>query len=130
MESVADASSGERISEFADSVSRRLATAAPEIEVVSVNPRRVALPDIGLYQEARELYMSALEARQEAIREAMSAGTSQEVVEEARLQTLRRYGEVLAEYPVLLDYFTLAAERGVDPLSLGELRPEGASPLQ
>ena len=130
MESVADASSGERISEFADSVSRRLATAAPEIEVVSVNPRRVSLPDIGLYQEARELYMSALEARQEAIREAMSATSTQEVFEEARLQTLRRYGEVLAEYPVLLDYFTLAAERGVDPLSLGELRPEGASPLQ
>jgi hypothetical protein len=35
---------------------------------------------------------------------------------------LRDYGEVLSEYPVLLDYFNMSAESGVDPLQLEALR--------
>jgi hypothetical protein len=128
MESVSDASAGERVSRFAESMEDRLSGAVPDVEIVSVLPRRISLPDIGLYREARELYLGAMEARREAIEEAMASTSTGEVLEEARLGTLRRYGEVLSEYPVLLEYFSLGAEEGVDPLNLGELRPEGAPP--
>lgn len=128
MESASEASSGERISRFAESMERRLSAALPEVEVVSVSPRRISVPDMDLYREARNLYFAAMEARRDAIQEAMAATSTTEVLEEARLGTLRRYGEVLSEYPVLLDYFRLGGGEGGDPLNLGELRPEGAAP--
>ncbi|MFP4429825.1 MAG: hypothetical protein ACLFPV_01095 [Spirochaetaceae bacterium] len=126
MESVSETSAGERVSLFAESMEERLVGAVPDAEIVSVLPRRISLPDIGLYREARELYLGAMEVRGEAIEEAMASASTEEVFEEARLATLRRYGEVLSEYPVLLEYFSLGAEEGVDPLNLGRLRPEGA----
>ena len=49
------------------------------------------------------------------------------MTEETRIETLRRYGEVLTEYPTLLDYFSLTAEQGVDPLDLEAIR-ESATP--
>ncbi len=125
MEATSESSPGERVSRFSESMKERLSTAMSEAEIVSVSPRQITLPDVGLYLEAREMYFSAMDVRQSAIEEAMATASTEEVIEEARLGALRRYGEVLAEYPVLLDYFKLGAEEGFDPLELRGLRPEG-----
>lgn len=125
MEATSESSPGERVSGFSQSMQQRLSSAISEAEIVSVSPRRITLPDVGLYREAREIYFSAMDARRAAIEEAMASASTGEVFEEARLGALRRYGEVLAEYPVLLDYFRLGADEGVDPLNLRDLRPEG-----
>ncbi len=125
MEQATDAPPTERIERVSQSLSDSLSATFDNLEIVSVMPIEISLPDVLLYQRAREMYFAAMEARQEAIEDAMSEASTQEVVEEARLGTLRRYGEVLTEYPVLLDYFGLGAAEGVDPLNLGDLRPEG-----
>lgn len=121
----------ERLSEAADSaavsgalsasVTESLEEMYPYITVTSVLPRRIDLPDLDLYRRARGVYRARLDARQEAVRSAGVAAAGREIEQESRVERLRRYGEVLAEYPSLLEYFDLLAANGVDPLNIGEL---------
>jgi hypothetical protein len=100
----------------------RLSREYPALEFVSAVPTEVSLPDLELYEAARSLYFDTVEARRSAISEEAFTAEQRRISEESRLETLRRYGEVLSEYPVLLDYFELSAEQDVDPLALDALR--------
>lgn len=110
------------LSSLEDELTDRLAEDFPDLEIVSAVPVAVSVPDFGLYEAARSLYFEAIDARRAAITEQTFAAEERRITEESRIETLRRYGEILAEYPVLLDYFSLSAERGVDPLDLSALR--------
>jgi hypothetical protein len=88
------------------------------IEFLSVAPQEVRVPDVELYLRAKEIYLSALDAREEAASAAAAAQSTQAIQTEGRLQILRSYGDILDSYPVLLDYFRLQAETGVDPLNI------------
>jgi hypothetical protein len=98
-----------------------------QLQFVSAVPTTLSVPDFDLYEAARSLYFETVEARRQAISEEAFAAEERRITEESRLETLRRYGEVLAEYPVLLDYFSLSAEQGIDPLELDAIRRSGAA---
>lgn len=110
------------LSSLEDEITDRLAEDFPDLEIVSAVPVAVTVPDFGLYEAARSLYFETIDARRAAISEQTFAAEERRITEESRIETLRRYGEILTEYPVLLDYFSLSAERGVDPLDLSTLR--------
>lgn len=100
----------------------------PNLEILQLTPVQVRVPDLRLYAAARLVYLAVLDARSEATAAAAFDAAGEEVRRESRLALLRRYGEVLKEYPILLDYFSLAADKGIDPLDLDALRALGTLP--
>ncbi|MFP3958724.1 MAG: hypothetical protein ACLFUX_01010 [Spirochaetaceae bacterium] len=98
-----------------------LAEEFSDLEFLQVVPTRVSVPDFDLYEAGRSLYFETVEARRAAIAEDAFEAEERRITEESRLGTLREYGEVLSEFPVLLDYFSMSAEQGVDPLALRSL---------
>jgi hypothetical protein len=105
----------------------RLAEEFADLEIISAVPTTLSVPDFDLYEAARSLYFETVDARRGAIAERAFTAEERRITEETRLETLRRYGEVLSEFPVLLDYFSLSAEQGVDPLELDALTGAAAA---
>ncbi len=117
--------------ELSETIRSDLEEMYPFLTVTSVVPREVRLPDLQLYRAARDLYYARIEARREAVATVGVDAASQEVRQESRIARLQQYGEVLTQYPSLLEYFDLLSENGVDPLNIQELGttlsgPEGA----
>lgn len=110
-------------STVADAVTERLADEFPRLDIVSVNPTRLALPDVELYTTARRLSIDVLEARASALQEAAARLADIQAESDRGLTLLERYGQILKEYPVLLDYFRAGQEIGSDPLNLQEIVP-------
>ena len=94
----------------------------PELELLSLTISEALLPDPFVYKTAQENYQAIQEGRQEGLRETARNAATQRVLEGERREALEEYGRILQEYPVLLDYFRLSAERGTDPLNLGPLQ--------
>jgi hypothetical protein len=109
-------------SDIQSKLSDRLSEKYAHIDVISVNIKSASFPDFELYQRAKEIYFSVLETRQQATNEAAQSLSFDKVREENSLDLLKKYGQILADYPVLLDYFKLVQEEGIDPLRLNELR--------
>jgi hypothetical protein len=98
-----------------------LARVFPEIEILTVTVHRLELPDLTLYEIGREAYRVVQASRETALIEAAAREATQESQRDVRISELERYGRVLTEYPVLLEYLEIAARNGSDPLSLGNL---------
>lgn len=104
-----------------------LERAFPELEFAAVTPTRLELPDLNLYNEARQRYLTVLDARTEAMRQAAQALADDQAVMDAGLARLERYGEILDQYPILLDYFSLMQEFPEGPVDLEALIPPPGS---
>jgi hypothetical protein len=122
IDAVADASGRPSRAGTADTVITDLEAAFPELEFLSVSPSTMEFPDYDLYARAKELYLTALEAQETGVAQAEQEAAFELTRQRSRIELLRDYGEVLSEYPVLLDYFNMSAESGVDPLQLEALR--------
>lgn len=99
-----------------------LASLMPDINFLSFDITKLAVPDMNLYQEARRNYAVVQVLVTEARAEAQAAAARRVIAEGSRLEILEQYGRVLSEYPELLDYFRLQGESGVDLLNLGSLQ--------
>ena len=100
-------------------VAGALAEQFPAVEIRALRFADLHLPDLELYQRARRAYLALLEARYEARRlAALNLAAERErgvAAAEARreaLQVLREYGEVLEEYPILVQFLALQSDRG------------------
>lgn len=113
---------GPSVGALADTARSQLENRFPDLEILSVSPRSTEFPDYELYQRAKELYLEGLEAYEEGVAEAERRAALSATQQRSRIELLREYGKILSEYPVLLDYFTMSAERGIDPLQLEALR--------
>ncbi|MEE8441216.1 MAG: hypothetical protein V3S41_05795 [Spirochaetia bacterium] len=99
----------------------------PELEFLSVGPTRLELPDIELYFETRQRYITILDARTEAMQTVAKELATDQTATDAELARLERYGEILERYPILLDYFSLTQDVRGDPLELESLVPQPGS---
>jgi hypothetical protein len=106
------------VSSIQRQIQRTIEQEYPELRVTSVAVNTLEVPDIEVYEAAKETYFATLNAEREALSQATFESTQQTAAEEARLELLQRYGEVLENFPVLLDYFSLSADKDVDPLNL------------
>jgi hypothetical protein len=111
-------------SSVVERITDRLDREMPELEITGITPQRLELPDIELYETARRLAADVLRARSTAMQEAAARLADTQASSDRSLALLKRYGEILDEYPVLLDYFRVGKEIGSDPLNLEEIIPE------
>ncbi|MCG8453408.1 MAG: hypothetical protein MI717_09540 [Spirochaetales bacterium] len=95
---------------------------SPKMEVQDLAITKWSLPDRELYNEARRLTLERMEAVNAVRLEAETTATRRDTETNARLDTLERYGSVLEEHPVLLEFFALDGNPGASllPPSISE----------
>lgn len=88
---------------------RELAREFPDLKILSLRTETVRVPDLELYELARQSYKELVEIRDRSREEAVARMAVEQVrAENARdqeretLEALRKYGKLLNEYPILL----------------------------
>lgn len=89
-----------------------------EAEIIGIEAVSLYFPDTELYTEGKKQYMEMLETKKELVltQEKDSAAYTSEI--EKRIETLKKYGALLTEYPILIEYLKTKDEKllpeGVD----------------
>jgi len=95
------------------SLALRLSSRHPMLDVRGVRIVASRMPDPNLYDEARRLYSAYMERFRASVEPALAKASSSAAEDQVRLDVLKRYGELLAAYPALIDY--LAIQAGLAP---------------
>jgi hypothetical protein len=90
----------------------------PVIQDVSLLVKSARFPDFALYSRIRQLYEDFTAQQREYVATALKGQAETRIDTQLRFGELERYGELLAKYPVLLQY--LALERGIGDSKRGE----------
>ena len=108
-------------------VRQALADGSSDLEIVAVEVEVRSLPDVELYGAARTQYLAVLEAQHQARLQAVTAAAAQREAQmqiaEDKLQILGMYGELLVQYPVLLEYLKLGQTGSFGGLGLPGIGP-------
>ena len=96
----------------------------PFLEITSLSPQTIVLPDLVLYNKARELYFSYLDARNISLEKMISREAPKMAVNVEKMKVLVEYGKVLTEYPVLIDFFALDENNDFGRMTPSSLMPE------
>ncbi len=109
-----------------DAVTERVGTALQErfghLMFNAVVVEHLELPDPLLWRLGRQAFEVVQQAREQALAETTGISTIERANQDRLVETLQRYGQVLSEYPVLLEYLEVVANTGRDPLNLENLR--------
>jgi hypothetical protein len=89
-----------------------VASQFPEISDFSCTINSVKFPDADLYQSAKNLYQNYLARQGELLMEQAATAAAEKNTARRRYDEMKRYGELLTEYPVLIQY--MAIENGLD----------------
>nr|MDA3852032.1 hypothetical protein [Spirochaetaceae bacterium] len=95
----------------------------PELEIISLEPISKDIPDFQLYQEIRNQFFNYLETINIARTEEASQRAGEEWVNKEKLQVLEDYGKLITEYPLLLDFFAIDQDNGLDRRTSRDLLP-------
>ncbi|MCL2094343.1 MAG: hypothetical protein FWH12_09165 [Treponema sp.] len=87
----------------------------PELEYLTTTIQVARLPDYEMYRSVRTLYQEYLARLNEILHPSISADAERRMDSRFRLEELARYGEILTQYPILIQL--LALERNYLPLS-------------
>jgi len=90
------------------------------IRILSSGLTNIIIPDFDLYFQLRRNFLDNQQVISERLSEIQIQLASSERLDQAKFTILRSYGEILTQFPGLLDYFRIIGEVGVDPLSLVE----------
>lgn len=111
--SIDKSSYGELEKALLDEISRRF----NYLEIRSFSIKYINYPDLELYNNAKDLFSQVLERRK-----ATEIATEQWAIEskvnlDTKIDILKKYGELLTQYPILVDYFALDPESQVLDIS-------------
>lgn len=106
---------------ISEGLASQLTTEVNGVKIQQISIHTMELPDISLYHTGRELYQEVVDSQREAIQEANARIVFEELIIDRQLEALRTYGEIISEYPMLLEYFTLSAQHDTDPLRLNRM---------
>ena len=106
------------VTALVETLTATLVSSNPGLDIISVSP------DIQLYLDTKQRYITILDARAEAMRTAATELATDQTAIDVELARLERYGEILERYPILLDYFSLTQDLQSDPLDLESLVPQ------
>jgi len=90
-----------------DSLDQDLIKEYPHLEFKQTRLISQKIPDILLYQQLRSQFISYLEEKNKAFTEVSVATQERELLTEERMQIMERYGELITQYPLLLDFFAM-----------------------
>jgi hypothetical protein len=79
----------------------------PSLDFNEFIPVTISIPDTTLYNKAKDIYLSSLELENKVISESRIKIAEQEIRDTANFETLKKYGELLNEYPSLIDFFSV-----------------------
>lgn len=96
-----------------ESVRAGVAAKRPMLEILAFGISEARLPDLALYAQARELYLGYIERFRASVEPALAAASELAARDQVKIELLRRYGQLLTEFPSLIDY--LAIEAGIAP---------------
>ena len=105
-------------SRIADLLKSQLSESFPNIMIASVTPRAIKMPDVALYNRARQFYEGIVASKTQSVEAATRASAANQVSQDNRFETLKRYGELLSQYPILLKYLALEAGQNPDSIKL------------
>ena len=87
----------------------------PEIKLISLIPNEIIIPDFELYEKVKAITIEALKAPQTSeLSKEIAKSTVFEKTNKNRLDALKELGEVLKEYPILMDYLKIYAKSDKD----------------
>jgi hypothetical protein len=98
----------------------------PELSIRSLSVLSAKVPDLALYESARALYLGYMENYRSSVEPALARASSMAAEEQVRMEVLRRYGDLLAQYPELIDY--LAIEAGIPPRQRAAVQAAAPAP--
>jgi len=91
----------------------RLKPEFPDLVLESVAIESSRLPDFALYAEARRLYVKYIGTKADAMSPVMKEIAESAARDQYERESLAKYGELLAKYPILVDF--LAVRKGLPP---------------
>jgi hypothetical protein len=106
-----DAEILEEIPDFGAGLEKDIPAEFPMIRGLSCSFKSVKFPDLALYRQVRGLYEDYLTSQREYASSALVRKAENHIESQLRFDELEKYGKLLTEYPILLQY--IAIERGV-----------------
>ena len=97
--------------EIAEILISRISGQFTSIDIHRILPTRVEMPDIELYQVAKEQFLAVARSREQSRIDQMAATVRTDTRIEQHFLVLERYGSLLETYPVLIDLFNLKEGR-------------------
>ncbi len=91
----------------------RLKPEFPDLVLESVAFESSRFPDFALYAEARRLYVKYIGTKADAMSPVMKEIAESAARDQYERESLAKYGELLAKYPILVDF--LAVRKGLPP---------------
>ena len=70
-------------------------------------PSSIKIPDAVLYNKSKEIFLSSIELENKVLSETKIKVAEQEIIDNANFETLKKYGQLLNEYPSLIDLFSV-----------------------
>ena len=113
-EEMAKAMAGSSFSQKAleDGVKNRIQGQLSDVEIISFEAVEAKFPDIELYKAAKAKYMENMEKKQAIAAQQQEISAQNEKAKEdmnakieQRIELLKKYGELLTQYPILIEYF-------------------------
>ena len=93
--------------EVSDALSEYLESSLPYLNISACTIRGIEVPDFDLYIAAKELYLDLARKRKESLEAALEQISWTESRTQAHFDALQRYGELITQYPSLLDLIEL-----------------------
>lgn len=85
----------------------RLASNFQTLEFIEFLPKKFKIPDAILYNKAKQNYLDSIKLQNKVISESKLKVAEQEIIDNANFETLKKYGELLNEYPSLIELFSV-----------------------
>jgi len=99
----------------------------PQFRIENLHITSFVYPDLDLYEKTKYLYLEQLAVTKEIDKKTEQTNEKVETITARKMDLLRLYGEILSEFPVLLQYFELEKEK-LDPSLFIESDPSAVSP--
>ena len=106
-EEMAKALAGSSFSQKAleDGIKTRIQGQFADVDIISFETVEAKFPDIELYKAAKAKYVENMEKKQEIAAKQEKETTDFNTKIDQRIELLKKYGELLTQYPILIEYF-------------------------
>ena len=88
-----------------EAVRARISSQMADVDIISFETVEAKFPDIELYKAAKAKYMENMAKKQEIAAQHEKETTDFNTKIDQRIELLKKYGELLTQYPILIEYF-------------------------
>lgn len=90
----------------------------PSLALLSLAFPKISVPDMDLYRKGKSLYLAVEQAKQDTLIAESKKRLIEELTEQRRIESLKKYGELLKMYPFLLSYLAIEKLERIGPEEL------------